>query len=116
MQRNRRPRIADDHFPDNAGPADPGIKGTYQQRRQLSRIETYRQPLSDSGIGERRAITFPRRQFLHLAAKAVALPAMSRIARAQTYPSRTVTMIVPFATGGPTGLAVVFGETSHLVE
>jgi tripartite-type tricarboxylate transporter receptor subunit TctC len=48
---------------------------------------------------------FPRRRFLHLAAKAVALPAMSRIARAQTYPSRTVTMIVPFAAGGPTDVS-----------
>ena len=45
---------------------------------------------------------FARRRFLHLAANAVVLPAMSRIARAQTYPSRTVTMIVPFAAGGPT--------------
>jgi putative tricarboxylic transport membrane protein len=48
---------------------------------------------------------FPRRRFLHLAANAVALPAMSRIAMAQTYPSRTVTMIVPFAAGGPTDVS-----------
>ena len=38
----------------------------------------------------------PRRQFLHLAAGAVALPAMSRIARAQGYPSRPVRIIVGF--------------------
>jgi tripartite-type tricarboxylate transporter receptor subunit TctC len=44
----------------------------------------------------------PRRQFLHLAAGAAALPAISRIATAQTYPSRPVTVIVPFAAGGPT--------------
>jgi tripartite-type tricarboxylate transporter receptor subunit TctC len=42
----------------------------------------------------------PRRKFLHLAAGAVALPAMSRIARAQAYPSRPVTLVVPTAAGG----------------
>ena len=41
-----------------------------------------------------------RRQFLHLAAGAAALPVMSRIARAQTYPSRPITMIVPYPAGG----------------
>jgi len=43
---------------------------------------------------------FPRRQFLHLAAGTVALPVVSRIAMAQTYPSRYVRLIVPFAAGG----------------
>jgi len=42
----------------------------------------------------------PRRQFLHLAAGAAALPAVSRIARAQAYPSRPVRIIVGFAAGG----------------
>src|SRR5215471_3307412 len=42
----------------------------------------------------------PRRNFLHLAAGAAALPAMSRVALAQAYPSRPITMIVPFAPGG----------------
>src|SRR5262245_44508783 len=41
----------------------------------------------------------PRRRFLHLAVGAVALPAVSRIARAQSYPSRPVRIIVPFAAG-----------------
>ena len=42
----------------------------------------------------------PRRQFLHLAAGAATLPAVSRIARAQAYPSRPVRIIVGFAAGG----------------
>jgi tripartite-type tricarboxylate transporter receptor subunit TctC len=46
-----------------------------------------------------------RRQFVRLAAGAVALPAVSRIATAQTYPARPITMIVPFPPGG-TGDAV----------
>jgi tripartite-type tricarboxylate transporter receptor subunit TctC len=41
-----------------------------------------------------------RRQFLHLAAGAAALPAASRIASAQAYPSRPVRWIVGFAAGG----------------
>ncbi len=45
---------------------------------------------------------FPRRQFLQLGASAAALPAMSWVARAQTYPTRPITMIVPLAAGGPT--------------
>jgi tripartite-type tricarboxylate transporter receptor subunit TctC len=43
----------------------------------------------------------PRRQFLHLAAGAAALPALSRVARAQAYPTRPVHLIVSFAAGGP---------------
>ena len=42
----------------------------------------------------------PRRNFLHLAAGAAALPALSRIAKAQAYPSRAIRWIVPFAVGG----------------
>jgi tripartite-type tricarboxylate transporter receptor subunit TctC len=43
---------------------------------------------------------FPRRQFLHLAACATALPVVSPIAKAQTYPTRQVRLIVGFAPGG----------------
>jgi tripartite-type tricarboxylate transporter receptor subunit TctC len=44
----------------------------------------------------------PRRQFLHLAAGAVVLPAASRNTWAQAYPSRPITIIVPYAAGGAT--------------
>src|SRR5215469_10555355 len=43
----------------------------------------------------------PRRKFLHPAAGAAALPALECIARAQTYPSRPVRMIIGFSAGGP---------------
>jgi tripartite-type tricarboxylate transporter receptor subunit TctC len=43
---------------------------------------------------------FPRRQFLHLAAGVGAVSALPRIARAQTYPTRPITMIIPLAAGG----------------
>ena len=43
----------------------------------------------------------PRRQFLSLAAGAVAAPAVSRIARAQADPSRQITLVVPYGGGGP---------------
>jgi tripartite-type tricarboxylate transporter receptor subunit TctC len=42
----------------------------------------------------------PRRQFIRIAAGAVALPTVPHIAWAQTYPSRPVTIIVPFPAGG----------------
>jgi hypothetical protein len=57
-----------------------------------------------TGISERDVMKPPRRTFLHLAAGAAALPAVSRIARAQTYPSRSVRIIV--------GYALAVGRTS----
>ncbi len=49
-------------------------------------------------------VKLPRRKFLHLAAGAAALPAVSRTARADTYPSRPVHIIAGYAAGGPTDI------------
>ena len=57
-------------------------------------------------------MTLPRRQFLGLVAGAAALPAVSRIAQAQTYPTRPVRMVVPFAPAGTTDiLARLIGQS-----
>ena len=46
----------------------------------------------------------PRRDFLHLAAGAAALPAISRVAKAQAYPTRPARIIVTFAAGASNDL------------
>jgi tripartite-type tricarboxylate transporter receptor subunit TctC len=51
-------------------------------------------------------MTIPRRRFLHLAAGAAALSVCSRIARAQSYPARTVRIIAPVPAGGTSDMSV----------
>jgi tripartite-type tricarboxylate transporter receptor subunit TctC len=56
-------------------------------------------------------MNLPRRKFLHLAASAAALPVLSSLARAQTYPSRSVRLLVGYAAGGaPDILARLMGQ------
>lgn len=50
----------------------------------------------------------PRRQFLRLIPGAAALPAFANVARAQSYPSRPVRVIVPYSPGGPTDVCARF--------
>src|SRR5262245_20620506 len=52
--------------------------------------------------GEENDMTLPRRRFLKLAAGAAALPVLPRPAIAQAYPTKPMTMIAPYAAGGPT--------------
>src|SRR5919198_4001065 len=53
----------------------------------------------------------PRRKILHLAAAAAALPAVSRVARAQDYPSRPVRLIIGFVPGsGPDIVGRLLGQ------
>ena len=47
----------------------------------------------------------PRREFLRLSAATIALPAVARLARAETYPARPVHIMVGFAAGGPNDIS-----------
>ena len=72
-------------------PADPS-----PQRRSRPRVNDRPYPKT------RPSGQHPRRRFLSLAAGAAVLPAVSRVARAQAYPTRPITLIVAFAAGSGT--------------
>jgi tripartite-type tricarboxylate transporter receptor subunit TctC len=56
-------------------------------------------------------VKLPRRRFLLLASGGAVLPALTRFAGAQAYPSRPVTIVVPYPAGGPTDtLARILAE------
>jgi hypothetical protein len=66
-------------------------------------------------IEENITMESPRRKFLHLVAGAVALPAISRGAEAQAYPTRPVRIIVPFARQGHSKVDVLIGVRHAIV-
>src|SRR5262249_45004629 len=80
-------------------------KGRVESRPAVSKIrQTQRRPFNAALLRVHpfrvNAAELARRRFLHLAAGAAALPAMSRSAEAQAYPTRPITMVVPFPAGG----------------
>jgi tripartite-type tricarboxylate transporter receptor subunit TctC len=93
-----------DHLPRRGGCARERMSGESPDLiRACPALDAGWRQVRRQGHARRRQdmMTLPRRRFLHLAGGAVALPALSRIARAETYPSRPVRWIVAFAAGGP---------------
>src|SRR5262245_27692632 len=74
----------------------PGIPETESFHSARIAAMPHRSRLSPGG----NTMKFPRRTFFYLAAGAAALLVLPHIARAQDYPARSVTLIVPWATAG----------------
>src|SRR5262245_13339274 len=71
------------------------------RHQRLARSPELEQSMRGCLLGEE-CMDCSRRRFLHLVTGLLALPAWSRLARAQAYPARPVRVIVPFAAAGPT--------------
>src|SRR5882672_3138776 len=69
-------------------------------RHQSSSSRSANLPALRVDPGNRDMRTLPRRKFLHLAAAAATLSAVSRISRAQAYPTHPIRLVIPFPPGG----------------
>ena len=73
------------------------------RQNQCAESEGFENRLSRRSRGKR-SCDSPRRRFLQLTAGAAALPAVSRSASAQAYPTRPITIVVAYAAGGTTDI------------
>src|SRR5262249_22033655 len=84
----------------------PALRGPGQSQNGISSYRSCREDcIRSRDLAVLRAaglatLKLPRRKFLHLAVGAAALPAVSRFAWAQAYPTRPVRIIVPYPPGG----------------
>jgi hypothetical protein len=103
--RDRLIEIAQDIFPREE--QTPEALGAYQKAEIEKRWPIIKEAGRSSVlvIMVRGPMRLPRRRFLHLAASAAALPAISRIARTQADPTRPVRLIMGFAAGGGYGVS-----------
>src|ERR1700730_8903308 len=83
---------------DQGGRYQSNVSGRARMSAPAFRVRAFKRALR--GNAWEVSMKLPRRKFLQLAAGAAALPAVSRISRAQTYPSRPVRVIVGFPPAG----------------
>ena len=102
MQRRRRYHTSDLLRLRDFDPVYVGLGSGPCVRASRERCKTFGRVVPQDEFWEgTMKLRLPRRHFLHLAASATALPIMPHIAKAQAYPTRPITMVVPFPPGGP---------------